>query len=162
MPSYSNTRMLSARRDRALRSDRLRDGTRTQNRWKTKGHSQSRPSHKKAPATCPGLSSSCRETPTLAKGGLPLTGRRRGQNNLIRRGRPRWVPASRAPHRAPAPPAGGLSEFPPPWAVEETDACFIVRNAHGQAPAYVYFEGEPRAGAAAHLLTCDDARSSPR
>ena len=22
--------------------------------------------------------------------------------------------------------------FPPPWAVEETDACFIVRDAHGR------------------------------
>jgi hypothetical protein len=32
--------------------------------------------------------------------------------------------------------------FPPPWSVEETDACFIVRNAKGQALAYVYFEGE--------------------
>ena len=52
--------------------------------------------------------------------------------------------------------AAGLSvvperRFPPPWTVEETDACFIVRDAN-----YVYFEGEPghpagRAGA--KLLT---------
>jgi hypothetical protein len=27
--------------------------------------------------------------------------------------------------------------FPPPWPVEETDACFIVRDANGQALAYV-------------------------
>ena len=33
--------------------------------------------------------------------------------------------------------------FPPPWSVEETDACFIVRDANGQALTYVYFEGEP-------------------
>ena len=33
--------------------------------------------------------------------------------------------------------------FPPPWSVEETDACFIVRDANGQALAYVYFEEEP-------------------
>ena len=33
--------------------------------------------------------------------------------------------------------------FPPPWSVEETEACFIVRDANGQALAYVYFEGEP-------------------
>ena len=26
--------------------------------------------------------------------------------------------------------------FPPPWTVEETDACFIVRDANGQALAY--------------------------
>jgi hypothetical protein len=24
--------------------------------------------------------------------------------------------------------------FPPPWSVEETEACFIVRDANGQAP----------------------------
>jgi hypothetical protein len=35
--------------------------------------------------------------------------------------------------------------FPPPWSVEETDACFIVRDNNGQALAYVYFEDEPRA-----------------
>jgi hypothetical protein len=26
--------------------------------------------------------------------------------------------------------------FPPPWSVEETDACFIFRDASGQALAY--------------------------
>jgi hypothetical protein len=25
--------------------------------------------------------------------------------------------------------------FPPPWTVEETDACFVVRDASGQALA---------------------------
>jgi hypothetical protein len=33
--------------------------------------------------------------------------------------------------------------FPPPWSVEETDACFIVGDANGQALAYVYCEEEP-------------------
>jgi hypothetical protein len=33
--------------------------------------------------------------------------------------------------------------FPPPWSVEETNAYFIVRDANGQALAYVYFEEEP-------------------
>jgi hypothetical protein len=33
--------------------------------------------------------------------------------------------------------------FPPPWTAEETDACFIVRDANGQALAFVYFEDEP-------------------
>jgi hypothetical protein len=32
--------------------------------------------------------------------------------------------------------------FPPPWSVEETEARFIVRDAYGQALAYVYFEEE--------------------
>ena len=48
--------------------------------------------------------------------------------------------------------------FPPPWSAEETDACFIVRDANGQALAYVYFEDEPGRRAAAHLLTRDEAR----
>ncbi len=48
--------------------------------------------------------------------------------------------------------------FPSPWSVEETDACFIVRDGNGQALAYVYFEGEPGRRAAAHLLTRDEAR----
>jgi len=30
--------------------------------------------------------------------------------------------------------------FPPPWAVEELDACFVVRDANGETLAYVYCE----------------------
>ncbi len=34
--------------------------------------------------------------------------------------------------------------FPPPWIVEEhNNACFIVRDASGQALGYFYFEAEP-------------------
>jgi hypothetical protein len=33
--------------------------------------------------------------------------------------------------------------FPPPWTVEEQDACFVVRDANGQQLPYVYFEDEP-------------------
>jgi hypothetical protein len=42
--------------------------------------------------------------------------------------------------------------FPPPWTIDEyNDACFIVKDADGQALAYVYFEDEPRRrSAAAH------------
>jgi hypothetical protein len=32
---------------------------------------------------------------------------------------------------------------PPPWSVEELDACFVVRDHSGQQLAYVYFEDEP-------------------
>ena len=32
--------------------------------------------------------------------------------------------------------------FPPPWSVEENAACFIVRDANGQALAYVNFKEE--------------------
>jgi hypothetical protein len=31
--------------------------------------------------------------------------------------------------------------FPPPWSVEELDACFVVIDSAGQKLAYVYFEG---------------------
>jgi hypothetical protein len=33
--------------------------------------------------------------------------------------------------------------FPPPWSVEELDACFVVRDSNGQQLAYVYFEEGP-------------------
>ena len=44
------------------------------------------------------------------------------------------------------------------WPVEETDACFIVRDKNGHALAYVYFEEQPGRRSAAHLLTRDEAR----
>ena len=33
--------------------------------------------------------------------------------------------------------------FPPPWSVEELDACFVVRDHDGQQLAHVYYEDEP-------------------
>jgi hypothetical protein len=48
--------------------------------------------------------------------------------------------------------------FPPPWSVEEEEACFIVRDHNGQALTYVYFEEEPGRRAAAKLLTRDESR----
>ena len=49
--------------------------------------------------------------------------------------------------------------FPTPWDIEDkNDACFIVRNANGQALAYVYYENEPGRRTAAKLLTRDEAR----
>jgi hypothetical protein len=31
--------------------------------------------------------------------------------------------------------------FPPPWSIEETEPCFIVRDGNRQAVAYVYWRG---------------------
>ena len=47
--------------------------------------------------------------------------------------------------------------FPPPWTVEELDACFILRDHGGQQLAYVRFENEPGRRSAAKLLS-EDAR----
>src|ERR1700720_4471749 len=48
--------------------------------------------------------------------------------------------------------------FPPPWSVEELDACFVVRDHNGQQLAYVYFEDERGRRSAAKLLSKDEAR----
>jgi hypothetical protein len=48
--------------------------------------------------------------------------------------------------------------FPPPWSVEEQSACFVVRDANGQALSYIYYESEPGRRSAAKLLSKDEAR----
>jgi hypothetical protein len=49
--------------------------------------------------------------------------------------------------------------FPPPWTVEEhNQACFIVKDANGQALGYFYFEEEAGRREAANLLGRDEAR----
>jgi len=48
--------------------------------------------------------------------------------------------------------------FPPPWSVEELEACFIVKDSAGQKLAFVYYEEEPGRRSAAKLLTKDEAR----
>jgi hypothetical protein len=48
--------------------------------------------------------------------------------------------------------------FPPPWTIEEhNQACFIVKDAGGQALGYFYFEDEAGRRSAANLLTRDEA-----
>ena len=52
--------------------------------------------------------------------------------------------------------------FPPPWIVEEhNDACFIVRDAAGQALKYFYFEDEPGRCSATNQLTATSRGASP-
>jgi hypothetical protein len=52
--------------------------------------------------------------------------------------------------------------FPPPWSVGELDSCFVVKDANGQALAYMYFEKEPRRRFRRdELLTRVAARHSP-
>jgi hypothetical protein len=48
--------------------------------------------------------------------------------------------------------------FTPPWDIEDNGACFIVRDANGQALSYLYYENEPGRRTAAGLLTRDEAR----
>ena len=48
--------------------------------------------------------------------------------------------------------------FPPPWSIEETAACFIVKDSDGQPLAYVYFEDEPGRQSAVNLLMRGECR----
>ena len=48
--------------------------------------------------------------------------------------------------------------FPPPWSVEELDSCLAVKDANGQALAYMYFEKKPRRRSRRELLTRDEAQ----
>jgi hypothetical protein len=54
-------------------------------------------------------------------------------------------------------PLMGARRFPPPWSVEELDACFVVRDQSGQALAYVYFEDERADERQPKVLTPDKA-----
>jgi|HubBroStandDraft_4_1064222.scaffolds.fasta_scaffold1363486_1 hypothetical protein len=55
-------------------------------------------------------------------------------------------------------PEGTAARFLPPWTVEETALCFIVRDHNGQALAFVYCEDGPGRRASGKLLTRDEAR----
>jgi hypothetical protein len=48
--------------------------------------------------------------------------------------------------------------FPPPSTVQETDGCYIVRDASGFELADVYFEEDPARRTAEGLLTREAAR----
>ena len=46
---------------------------------------------------------------------------------------------------------------PPPWSVDELEACLVVTDSGGQKLAYVYFEDEPGGRSAAKLLSKAEA-----
>ena len=48
--------------------------------------------------------------------------------------------------------------FPPPWAIEELQESFVVRDATGQPLAYVYFEDQPQRQMSMKRLSRDEAR----
>ena len=47
--------------------------------------------------------------------------------------------------------------FPPPWSIEEGAESFIVKDANGQALAYLYFEDEPQRQMSMKRLSRDEA-----
>jgi hypothetical protein len=48
--------------------------------------------------------------------------------------------------------------FPPPWSIEESAACFVVRDRGGQALAYVISRKSRYGDQRSSLLTKDEAR----
>jgi hypothetical protein len=68
-----------------------------------------------------------------------------------------WLGKLETP-RADEPAIMPARRFPPPWTVEEQDACFVVVDHSGQKLAYIYFEEEAGRRSPAKLLTKDEAR----
>jgi hypothetical protein len=52
-----------------------------------------------------------------------------------------------------------MRRFTPPWTSDDNGSAFIVKDASGQALAYVYYEEKAGRRAAANVLTRDEAHS---
>jgi hypothetical protein len=48
--------------------------------------------------------------------------------------------------------------FPPPWQAEPIPGGYVVRDASGQAPAYLYSRDNPTEALQVKMLTKDEAR----
>ena len=48
--------------------------------------------------------------------------------------------------------------FPPPWRVDKMPGGYVVRDANGQALAYLYSRDDPTEALQAKMLTKDEAR----
>jgi hypothetical protein len=48
--------------------------------------------------------------------------------------------------------------FPPPWSVEQLEACFVVKDHVGPKLAYVYFEDESRTALCGKVTDAHEAR----
>jgi hypothetical protein len=54
--------------------------------------------------------------------------------------------------------ADGSRRFPPPWRAEPIPGGYVVRDANGQALAYLYSRDNPTEALQAKMLTKDEAR----
>jgi hypothetical protein len=52
----------------------------------------------------------------------------------------------------------GCRRFPPPWCVDKIPGGYVVRDANGQALAYIYSRDNPTEALQAKMLTKDEAR----
>jgi hypothetical protein len=66
--------------------------------------------------------------------------------------------AIRRPAASPSSPRMTARRFPPPWRAEPIPGGYVVRDANGQALAYLYSRDNPTEALQAKMLTKDEAR----
>ena len=96
--------------------------------------------------------------PIATKNGEPVKRRRRARSRRRAAARERQAPVEGPAPSLAWPVVHSAAEPRRALVGRQQEACFIVRDANGQALAYVYFEEEQGRRAAARLLTRDEAR----